>query len=347
MIAQAHRLLEEAAACHAVGRFAEALAAASRAVAAAQEPALLIQARDVEATCLRMLGDPAAALSRYTWILSQAGTFRSPSPDHATGLLRQIASAYMEWVECARLLPGMPLDRLLAVLDEGEAWLEAVGRSAWRAGLLAQRAELLDLLGRTAEALGLAEEAIALASTDPDAPGFTIGSLRVALGRLLARTGRLDDARAQFWLVFGEPTSGPYDTFAAHEGLGRLRLLQGDSSEALRYAQAACRLATAMGWEVLCPALSLLADAQVGCGDLDMAAATADRFLEAARNTGSENRLYFALRQAADLATRRADHDRARALLAEARPLAERMDRSTGTQEHRAALQELSSKLPS
>ncbi|HTR91540.1 MAG TPA: tetratricopeptide repeat protein [Trebonia sp.] len=73
-------LVDQAYAANWEGRYQEALAAAARAVEAAEQlddPVLLVRALNVEATSLRLLGDLTGALARYTRVLDELFLFRS------------------------------------------------------------------------------------------------------------------------------------------------------------------------------------------------------------------------------------------------------------------------------
>src|SRR5262245_5398854 len=130
-------LIEESDTASEEGRYQQAWAAARRAVEAAElidDPSVLIRAVRMEADALRMLGDDAAALARYTRVL---GLAEDPSNLDRLGqpaVVWAVAQAYMNWVESARFLTGVPWHRLFDVLEQAERWLEATGHRDWRAG---------------------------------------------------------------------------------------------------------------------------------------------------------------------------------------------------------------------
>jgi hypothetical protein len=92
---------------------------------------------------------------------------------------------------------------------------------------------------------------------------------------------------------------------------------------------AAVTLAEGMGDDALCTALGVLLDAQRAAADRGAAERTSERRLAAARRT-SDYRLYFALRDAADVALDGGDGETARRHLDEAEPLAQALDRQRG-----------------
>ncbi len=310
-------------------RYDAGLAAARKAVDAARELrdlALEVRATDVEAAALGMLGDRATALVRYTWILALA---EDPEKRAALGdadLTWEFAEAYMNWVECGRFLPETPVRKLFDVLDAGEAWLRSAGRPEWRSGLLSQRASLLESQGRHEEAVGYAEEAVSLRRQHPNTPGYTLATYLWKLGTLLRELDRTDEAEGYYQEVLDDSASHRHDRFAALNGLARCALARDDAAAARRHAESALRLAEGMGDNVLCGALDALIAACRAAGDLDAAAQAADRHLEAARRV-SGIRIYFALRDAADVALDRGDAAAARRHLDEAAPIAEALDR--------------------
>ncbi len=322
-------LIREAWDLHAEGRYDAGLAAARKAVEAARELrdlALEVRATDIEAEELRMLGDKATALVRYTWIL---GVAEDPEKRAALGdaaLTEQIASAYRNWVNCGSFLPEIPVRKLFDVLDAGEAWLRSAGRQEWRAGLLWQRANLLELQGHCEEAVGYAEEAVSLKRQHPNAPGYTLAAYLWKLGDLLCKLDRTDEAEGYYQEVLDDPASSPFDRKVTLQGLARCALARDDAASARRHAESAVRLAEGMGDDALCPAFESLIAACRAAGDLDAAAQAADRHLEAARRV-SRIRIYYALRDSADVALDRGDASAARRHLDEAAPIAEALDR--------------------
>ena len=133
------------------------------------------------------------------------------------------------------------------MVDAGEAYLCAVGKPGWRAGLLYERACLLETLGQLEEAVASAEEAVALELRNPGAPGYTLATYRWALGDLLRQLGRTQVAEHQYRDVLADSDSDPYGRKCAHEGLAWCALDRGASGAARREADAAVRLAEGMG----------------------------------------------------------------------------------------------------
>ena len=93
-------LVDQAWAAYEEGHFQEALAAAGRAIEAAgqlDDPVLLVRALQIEASTLRLMGDFAAALARYTRIMGlaedPATSGRLDDPDAAEA----VADAAWTW----------------------------------------------------------------------------------------------------------------------------------------------------------------------------------------------------------------------------------------------------------
>jgi len=326
-------LIDEAWNAHRAGRYEQAVAAASRAAQAAgplDDPVLLVRALRVEGEALRQMGDPAAALARYTRILGLAedrGTSGRLDDGRAA---EAVAVAHWNWVACARFLTGIPVRELFAVLDAGERWLAATGHRDWRAALLLQRAIVHERLGEQEAAVGAAEEALAVALQHPDAPGYTLGSFRYQLGTLLRAAGQAAEAVPHYQAILADAASGLWDRNAAHEGLAWCHLEANDLVAARREATAAVRLAESLGDDALCTSLDVLADACRAAGDLDAAGQAAARHLEAAGRVGGHDRPYFAVRTAVDIALDRADLGTARDLLTELDRHAAPLDAAAG-----------------
>lgn len=328
-------LIDEAWSFYGQSRYAEMLPVAEKARGGARRLGSLrleIRATEVEAEALRVLGDMRTALARISWILAVAQDPARRAEIERAGVEVQVASAYLNWVATARFLPEIEAEKLLAVLDAGEAYVRGVGKPGWRAGLLQERAQVLGNLGRWEAAIAAAEEGLALKERTPDAPGADLASHRWALGDLLLQANRHDDASRRYEAVLADDRSSPHGRRIAHAGLARCVLATGRLEEARRHADDAVSLAEGMGDESLQPALDVLINACLAQPDLPAARAAAARMLEGARRLGSGYRLYFALRAAAKVALAENDAPRARALLAEAQPYAEALDRSrTGT----------------
>jgi tetratricopeptide (TPR) repeat protein len=327
-------LIRQAGALYQGGRYRESQRAAEAAVEAAQRLGAIdleIRANEWLAGVLNLLGDPAAALAKLTWNLGVAQDATHARALDNDGARWSVATAWMDWVQCARFLPDIEVGSLFRVLSEGEAWLRSVGLPHWRAGLLSQRASLLEAQGRFEEALGFAEEALALERRHPGAPGYTLATYRRKLGDLLRQTGRDDEALPHYQGTFDDPGATENDHFAAHVGIARCALARVDPPTALRHAREAVALAERLGDEALCPSLSALTDACRAAGQRDEARLAATRNIDAARRPGSNLRLYFALRARLDVALDDGDVAVATPLLTELEPLAQILDRQTGT----------------
>jgi len=326
-------LADEAEELRAADRYAEMLRAAESAVDAARAAgALDLEIRSVclEASALSALGDKATALQRYTWILTIAADqqYREELARH--DVTWHVAVAYMDWVECARFLPEIPAAELFRVIDAGEAYLRGVGKAGWRAGLLSARASVLETLGRRDEAVAPAEEALALKLRHRRAPGYTLATYRSALGDLLLALGRPEQAAPHYQAVLEDITSDLHGRKVAHTGLAWCALEGDDPAAACREAKSAVRLAEGMGDEQLTTALAALTEACRAAGDRVGARRAAERHVACARRTGSDYGLYFALRDAADVALDEGQAVEARALLDEVGPLADLLDRQSG-----------------
>jgi tetratricopeptide (TPR) repeat protein len=327
-------LVDQAWAAYAAGRYREAVAAASRAAAAAgqlDDPVLLVRALDVEASALMLMGDDQAALARYTRILGLAEDPASRGRLDDPQAARAVASAHWNWVGCARFVTGIPVRELFGVLDAAERWLAATGHLDWRASILSERADVHRRLGEHDAAVAAAEEALAIGLRHPAAPGFTLNGLRFSLGDILGDAGRAAEAEPHYRAVLDDPAAIAWVRYAAHEGLARCALAAGDPAAARREARAAVLLAEPLGDNALCTSLEALAAACRAGGDLDAAWQAATRYLEAAGRIGGHYRPYYAARTAADIALDRGDLDTARQLLAELDEHAKALDTDTAT----------------
>src|SRR5262249_1977040 len=144
-------------------RYAEALAAAQRAVQAARlldDLALLVQALRAEADALWILGDDGAALTRYTEILGLAGDPASSARLDDQDTAESIGRAHWGWVACARFITAIPVRELFGALDAADQWLAATGRRYWRAAVLQQRALVHSQLAEHEAAVSCAQEAL-------------------------------------------------------------------------------------------------------------------------------------------------------------------------------------------
>jgi tetratricopeptide (TPR) repeat protein len=335
-------LLKEADELYADGRAAEALRAAQRGTEGARELGdlgLEIKTAWEEARDLRRLGDHAAALSRLTWILGVAADPSLRVELERAGVTPHVAAAYGEWAHAARFLPAIPLERLLAVLDAGEAYVRSVGRPGWRAGLLLARAGILDHMGRRDDALGIAEEGLSLKLRNGRQPGATEATYRWALGDLLRQANRPEDGRMHYQAVLDDSESASFDRLVAMKGLARCTLAQGDASNAKKLEEEAVRLASGMGDGAAAGPLEVLIEVCRSAGDLRAAQEVAECALQGARRLKNPHYLYHALRNAANVALDENDPVQARALLDEAEQCAEALDRQAARTVFRPEIQ--------
>jgi len=323
-------LLNEAHAAHGEGRYQRALAAGERATRAAEElddPALLVRALVAEAKPLAMLGRYAAALARHTRVLAMAD---DPSLADRLGndkAARAVARAYLNWVAAAQFLTGIAVRDLFGVLDAAERWMTATGRLRWRSGILFQRASLYRWLGELDAAIAAAQEG--LSAHRPNEMGYTLASHHGQLGDILRQVGRHSEARPHYQAVLDDPGSNMYGRSRAHKGLA-WSLRHNDVEAARRHAAEAVRLAEPLGDNLLCGALEVLVAVQRTAGDLDTAAVTATRYLETAGRVGGSHQLYFAVRQAVEVALDRGDLDTGERLLTDLDAHAAALDATTG-----------------
>jgi tetratricopeptide (TPR) repeat protein len=327
-------LIGQADALYGGGRYREAQRAAEAAVEGAQGLGAIdleVRANQWLSDALMMQGDVATALAKLSWILSvvQYATHAHALDNDDTRWA--VAQAWVNWVHCARTLPGIEVASLFRVLSEAEAWLRSVGHAHWRAGLLNERSLLLVAQRRFEEALGFSEEALALARKCPRAPGRTLGCHRWNLGNLLRWMGRHDEALPHYQNILDDPGAHDNDRKAAHVGIARCALACNDPPMALRHARDAVALAERLGDNALCHSLSVLVDACRAAGQRDEARLAATRFIDAARRLGDNYELYFAQCDRFDVALDDGDVAAASPLLTELEPLAQLIDRQTGT----------------
>jgi tetratricopeptide (TPR) repeat protein len=328
-------LLAEAWADYGEGRYGRMVAAGGRAVRAAEEAddaALLVRALYAEATGLKMLGDKATALARFTRILALAEDPATAPQLGGDAAAWVVASAYMFWVDCARYLTGIPWRDLFGVLEAAEWWLAATGRRHWRAGLLLQRALVHHWLGEWDAAVAAGQEAFAVYR--PGEPGCTAVGNRIQLAEILCDAGRHEDAQPHLQAVLDDPESDSHSCCAAHSVLARCALAAGDPASARRHAVVAVRLAEPHGENILCEPLQALVAACRAAGDLDAAWQAATRHLEVAGRVGEHVRPYRAVRDVVDVALDRGDLDTARRLLADLDSHAAALDTTAGGTVH-------------
>jgi tetratricopeptide (TPR) repeat protein len=322
-------LIKQAWSARGQGRYALSVAAAARAVRAAEQLGdtnLTIRAIATEAGALSMSGDYAAALARFTRILGMAGdpTVASRLDDLTA---RAVALAHTEWVTNALFLGGIPVDELFGVLDATDHWLIAIGRRNWRSSVMLERAMVYDWLGDFDSAIAFAQDA--LSNYHSDVPSHTLGAYRFLLGDYLRYGGRADEAEPYYQAILDDPTANAHDRRAAWRGLAWCALDRKDPGQALGYATAAVDIAEALGGNALNTALEVLAAAHQAAGDLETAWQVANRLLHVARGINVPVRLYYALRQAVDIAIHRADQGTAHILLDELDQHARALDKDS------------------
>jgi tetratricopeptide (TPR) repeat protein len=328
-------LIEEAWAASREGRYGRAVAAGERAVRAAEEtddPGLLVRALVAEAEPLRMRGDDAAALVRHTRVLALADDPTTAPRLDGEAAARAVADAYLNWVDCARYLTGIPWRELFGVLDTAERWLTATGRRHWRSGVLMQQASVHRWLGEWDAALSAGQEALAVYQSD--APGYSLNAYRSQLGDILRSAGRHGEAQQIYHAILDDPDTTSYGRCVAYHGLAWCALADDDSASACRHAMAAVRRAEPFGDNTLCEPLQALVAACRAAGDLDAAWQAATRQMEAAGRVGEHFRPYHAVRDAVDVALDRGDLDTARGLLADLDSHSTALDTTAGTTTH-------------
>jgi len=314
------------------GRYSAALAAAGRAVEAAEQlddPVLRVRGLIEEAEALRLSGDRVAALTRYTKVL---GLAEDPAtrdhPDHLAATRARFDASIL-WVECARFVGGIEVRELFGALNAAESWLATIGHRDWRAGILLQRAYLHQQLGELDAAVAATQEGLAV--YQPDGPGYTLASYRCKLGDLLHQSGRADEAEPVYQAVLDHSSTGQNDREMALQGLAWCALAAQDPETGQRHAAAAVQLADTLGDERLRTALQTLVAACRDSGDLDTAWQAATRCLDICRRLGGHHVLYDATRDALDVAVDRRDQGTVDQLLTELESHATALDTDTGS----------------
>jgi tetratricopeptide (TPR) repeat protein len=272
-------------------RYQQAPAAAGRAVRTARhlkDPILLVRGLAGEAEALKLRGEHAAAVGRYTEILGLANDPGTRDRLNDPPAARAVAQAHWNWVECAWFLTGIPVRDLCEMLDATDRWLDATGRRHWRAIILLQRALLHNRLAEHEAAVACAEEAPTIALRHPDVPAYTLGTHRFQLGDGLRNAGSAGEAVPHYQTILDHPDSGGWSRWAAHEGLAWCALDTGDPAAARREAQ----VAEPLGDNALCTAMDALAACRAD-GDLEAAWQAATRRLEAAGRIGGHYRPYY------------------------------------------------------
>jgi tetratricopeptide (TPR) repeat protein len=182
---QLYRLIREA---KRASQFVTLERLAEQAIELAQsagELPLLVAGRFWLADALRMQNRVADALSIFVWMIEQA-------TDPATSRLLTdtpsrwyLTRAFVDFAECGRQLPQIPVDRLYDVLDDGLTWLDTINMARWSSGLRYERGLLLSRQRRFPEARQELEIAVALARRNPNSPGYTVVDCQMSLAELL------------------------------------------------------------------------------------------------------------------------------------------------------------------
>jgi tetratricopeptide (TPR) repeat protein len=327
-------LVDEAWSAHRQGRYQAAVAAADRAMEAAErldDPVLLVRALWVEADSMKLMGNHPAALAQYTRILGLAEDPATRGRLDEPRAAEAVAVAHWNWVECARFVTGIPVRELFGVLEAAERWLAATGHLHWRASVLAQRSQVHFSLRETDAAVAAAEEALAAKIQRPDAPGYILATYRYWLGDSLREAGRAAEAVPHYQAIVADPVADPWARRVAHQGLAWCALAAGDPGTARSEARSAVLLAEPLGDNALCNSLQALAEACRADGDVEAAWQASARYLEAAGRVGGHTRPYYATRTAVDAALDRADLATAKRLLGEMEEHAAALDAATGT----------------
>jgi len=312
------------------GRLDRALSTAGVALEASEaldDPALIVRSLAIEAEALRLSGDHLGAIPVFARVLSLArGPERRPLDDDTAA--QAVATAYRDFVDSARSVTGFPCSQLLEVLDEADAWLRATGHGHWRAGILLERAQILERMGDTEGAVAAAQDA--LASYRPDVPTYSLGSHRAALAGILLNAGSPTEAEPLYHAIVDDPASNAHDRCAGLVGLADCALARRDLEEAKRSAQAALRLAEPLSRPQLTGALATLVAVFRAAGDHEAARHASARRLEVARHLGSAVALYFAVDDEIDGDVERQDFESARELLDELGEHAAAIDADAG-----------------
>jgi tetratricopeptide (TPR) repeat protein len=327
-------LIDQAWAAYYEGRYQQALAAAGRAVEAAgqlDDPALLVRALWIQASTLRLTGDFAAALVRYTRIMGLAEDPAAGSRLDDPKVAEAVADTYWSWTEAARFAGGIPVRELFQVLEAGDRWLTATGHRDWCASILLQRAAVHHALGETEAAVAAAGEALAAKIPYPNAPGCTLNGVRYQLGDILRAAGRPADAAPHYQAILDDPDATSWQRCIAHRGLAWCALAAEDAGTARGEARTAVLLAEPLGDKALSTGLEVLAAACRADADLEAAWQAAARYLETAGRIGGHYDPYYAARTAADVALDRGDLTAARRLVEELSEHAAALDADIGS----------------
>lgn len=208
---------------------------------------LLIEERFWLASAQRMQGRAQEAITTYVWLIGLA-TDPAAGRDLPEDTLWYLAGSFMNFAEVGRFLPEMSARELLQVAADGLAWLEAVGKREWAAGLRMQRGLLLDSQGDLVGARRELEAALALKRRNPAAPGYPLFAYLLHLADLLCRTdvGAYDEGVALAHEALSLPNADIYSRRWTYTSLAYSYLNQGDLQAAADAGQESLTLARGM-----------------------------------------------------------------------------------------------------
>lgn len=309
-------------------RASEVLHLAERARSEAEalgERDLRFEAERTAGWAQRLSGRSSAALERFSAALALAS---DADP-------RLVFDTRLAWVVAARQVPGVPVARLLPVLDK--ALREAGDDDHHQSLVLEERAGVLLDLGRSEEAWAAVEQARPIARRLPAKQRF------FSLVRLAWAARKLGQpARAMEWLAEARALPregfGPSGEAAYLVQLGHTALAMGQKDAALKAATSLWAMAGELDHRFQIAAAGLLCAASRSSERWEDAATAADRQLSLARQLGGAprvllsailDRLEIDLR-ALSLGT--CDQDAAEKRLIEAEQLAVRIDGETETE---------------
>lgn len=329
--------INEADAAYKDRRWQKSAAIAARAVQAAtlaKDPFMMMRSLYYERRALWMQADFGTALVRDTQALGVAEEYASHDSLAGYAGAWYIAMAKCSWVQDMLTQTGNhdKLRQLLDVLDDAERWLVARGYPQWRSGLLLHRSRVLSRTGEEDKAIDTAQEALDLAERKASGdPGYTIGDHKVALAGYLRRAKREDEATSIYRELLDDPKSDAYELVHSHNNLAEVALDAGNTDEGLLQARQGVQVAEAESdYLVLCDVMYTLVRALQASGDLDAAQRAVHNYEERARATGSNSKLYFALRSRFDVEFALGNRDKARAVLPELEKIAGTLDREDG-----------------
>jgi tetratricopeptide (TPR) repeat protein len=279
---QLYRLIREAK--HA-SQFITLERLAEQAIELAQsagELPLLVAGRFWLADALRMQIRVADALSIFVWMIEQATDPATSRLLTDTESLWYLTRAFVDFAECGRQLPQIPVDRLYDVLDDGLRWLDTINMTRWSSGLRYQRGVLLYRQRRLSEARRELEIALSLTRRNPESPGYPVVDCQMSLAELM-----IDDdvgAYAEGVAIAEEALANPdtiQSTWNRQRAYGILALGYtdlGDLDRALEAAHEQMALArTTEGWRAINAAYRALFYVYFHSGNAQAAVETAAR----------------------------------------------------------------------